>query len=99
MTADSDSRGEIPSRKVNAMSADKTKTNPNGGPAKASKAMEGSPQSESKPDSVNSGSTELSKPDTTPAKRGMGEGQKPVTQAYKDNWNAIFGNKLKTRKR
>jgi hypothetical protein len=24
-----------------------------------------------------------------------GEGQKPVTQAYKDNWNAIFGKKKK----
>lgn len=24
-----------------------------------------------------------------------GEGQKPVSQAYKDNWNAIFGNKAK----
>jgi hypothetical protein len=23
----------------------------------------------------------------------MGEGQKPVSQAYKDNWNAIFGKK------
>jgi hypothetical protein len=26
-----------------------------------------------------------------------GEGQKPVSQAYKDNWNAIFGNKAKTK--
>ena len=24
-----------------------------------------------------------------------GEGQKPVTQAYKDNWNAIYGKKAK----
>jgi hypothetical protein len=24
---------------------------------------------------------------------GRGEGQKAVTQAYKDNWNAIFGKK------
>ena len=24
-----------------------------------------------------------------------GEGQKPVTQAYKDNWNAIYGKKKK----
>ena len=24
-----------------------------------------------------------------------GEGQKPVTQAYKDNWNAIFAKKKK----
>jgi hypothetical protein len=26
-----------------------------------------------------------------------GEGQKPVTQAYKDNWNAIFATKKKKR--
>ena len=27
-----------------------------------------------------------------PKNYSRGEGQKPVTQAYKDNWNAIFGN-------
>ncbi len=26
-----------------------------------------------------------------------GEGQKPVTRAYKDNWNAIYGKKKKKR--
>jgi hypothetical protein len=34
-------------------------------------------------------------PDAAPSKKGMGEGQKPVTQAYKDNWNAIFAKKKK----
>jgi hypothetical protein len=33
--------------------------------------------------------------ESAPSKKGMGEGQKPVTQAYKDNWNAIFGKKKK----
>lgn len=41
--------------------------------------------------------TEVAKPDAAPSKKGMGEGQKPVTQAYKDNWNAIFGTKKKKR--
>jgi hypothetical protein len=49
---------------------------------------------------------EKSTPDATPAKAegsesagavpknySRGEGQKPVTQAYKDNWNLIFGKK------
>ena len=36
-----------------------------------------------------------SKPDAAPKKQGMGEGQKAVTQAYKDNWNDIFGKKKK----
>jgi hypothetical protein len=36
---------------------------------------------------------EAAKADAAPANKGMGEGQKPVSQAYKDNWNAIFGKK------
>lgn len=28
----------------------------------------------------------------------IGEGQKAVTQAYKDNWNAIFGEKKKKKR-
>ncbi len=32
-----------------------------------------------------------------PKSYSRGEGQKPVTQAYKDNWNAIFGTKKKKR--
>ena len=36
-----------------------------------------------------------SKPDASPKRQGMGEGQKPVSKAYKDNWNDIFGKKKK----
>jgi hypothetical protein len=36
---------------------------------------------------------EAATPDAAPSRKGMGEGQKPVTQAYKDNWNAIFAEK------
>jgi hypothetical protein len=32
-----------------------------------------------------------------PASYSRGEGQKPVTKAYKDNWNAIYGKKKKKR--
>jgi hypothetical protein len=35
------------------------------------------------------------KSDAAPKKQGMGEGQKPVSKAYKDNWNDIFGKKKK----
>jgi hypothetical protein len=34
-----------------------------------------------------------------PANYSRGEGQKPVTAAYKENWNAIFGKKSKKKKR
>jgi hypothetical protein len=39
--------------------------------------------------------TTESKPDAAPKRQGMGEGQKPVSKAYKDNWNDIFGKKKK----
>ncbi len=33
----------------------------------------------------------------SPSGYSRGEGQKPVSQAYKDNWNAIYGRKKKKR--
>jgi hypothetical protein len=36
-----------------------------------------------------------SKPDVKPKKQDMGEGQKAVSKAYKDNWNDIFAKKKK----
>jgi hypothetical protein len=33
--------------------------------------------------------------DAAPSGYSRGEGQKPVTKAYKDNWNAIFAKKKK----
>ena len=43
--------------------------------------------------------TESSEPAAAPKSYSRGEGQKPVSQAYKDNWNAIFGKKSKKKKR
>ena len=34
-----------------------------------------------------------------PSNYSRGEGQKPVTAAYKENWNAIFGKKKATKKK
>jgi hypothetical protein len=49
-------------------------------------------KSEAKPE----GKAEASeKTADAPAGYSRGEGQKPVTQAYKDNWNAIYGKKKK----
>ena len=33
--------------------------------------------------------------DAPPSNYSRGEGQKPVSKAYKDNWNAIFAKKKK----
>jgi hypothetical protein len=95
------------------MSADdkKTKTTaPKKQPAAESKTAEAAPKSDgaksegaksegAKSEGVKSegAKTEAATPDAAPSRKGMGEGQKPVTQAYKDNWNAIFGKKKKKR--
>ena len=42
---------------------------------------------------------EATKADAAPANYSRGEGQKPVSQAYKDNWNAIFAKKAKKKKK
>jgi len=68
------------------MSVDKAKGTPPKNPIAETKTVEVKPES--------SAETE-SKPDATPKKQGMGEGQKPVSKAYKDNWNDIFGKKKK----
>jgi hypothetical protein len=57
-------------------------------PVTESKVVEAASKAETSP------KTEA-KPDAAPKKQGMGEGQKPVSQAYKDNWNAIFAKKKK----
>ena len=49
-------------------------------------------KTENKPDSP---SKTESSPDAPASKQGMGEGQKAVSKAYKDNWNDIFAKKKK----
>jgi len=66
------------------------------------KSAKKEPAAESK---IAGSKTEAVKPETVkaeggeaaaaPSNKGMGEGQKPVSQAYKDNWNAIFAKKKK----
>ena len=73
------------------MSVDKSKDSAPKKPVVESKVVE-SKVVETKAEA--SAQTE-SKPDATPKRQGMGEGQKPVSKAYKDNWNDIFGKKKK----
>jgi hypothetical protein len=75
------------------MAADEKTTSPKKEPAKKepeSKPAEAAPKAE-KADAA----PKAEKADAAPKRQGMGEGQKAVTQAYKDNWNAIFGKKKK----
>jgi translation initiation factor IF-2 len=73
------------------MAADEKKTSPKKEPA--SKPAEAAPKVEAAPKA--DAAPKAEKADAAPKRQGMGEGQKPVTQAYKDNWNAIFGKKKK----
>jgi hypothetical protein len=66
------------------MSADKVKDTSPKKPIADNKSVEAKPESPTKTES---------KPDAAPKKQGMGEGQKAVSKAYKDNWSDIFGKK------
>jgi hypothetical protein len=68
------------------MSVDKAKDTSPKKTITENKIVEAKPESSTKTEN---------KPDATPKKQGMGEGQKPVSKAYKDNWNNIFGKKEK----
>ena len=68
------------------MSVDKAKDTSPKKPITENKTVEAKPESSTKTEH---------KPDATPKKQGMGEGQKAVSKAYKDNWNEIFGKKKK----
>ena len=68
------------------MSVDKVKDTSPKKPSAENKIVEAKPESPTKTES---------KPDAAPKKQGMGEGQKAVSKAYKDNWNDIFGKKKK----
>lgn len=66
---------------------------------------ETAPKSETPAKKESTSSAEPSKPsgaDTAaekPSNYSRGEGQKPVSKAYRDNWNVIFGNKSAKKKR
>jgi hypothetical protein len=76
----------------------KVKTTPE---AKATPA----PKKEAPAESKSAATAEPAKSDSaetavaSPASYSRGEGQKPVTKAYKDNWNAIFAKKDSPRKK
>ena len=68
------------------MSVEKAKDTSPKKPMTENKIVEAKPESSTKTEN---------KRDAMPKKQGMGEGQKPVSKAYKDNWNDIFRKKKK----
>jgi hypothetical protein len=73
----------------------KTKTSPAPKPEAAPAAKnEATPAAKSStPEAAPAKTDGGEKTSGAPANYSRGEGQKPVTQAYKDNWNLIYGKK------
>jgi hypothetical protein len=63
--------------------------------ATTKKKDEGQQKDKSKTDADLSKAEGSEKTADTPSGYSRGEGQKPVSKAYKDNWNAIYAKKKK----
>ena len=63
--------------------------------AAAKKKDEGQPKDKSTSDADQSKTEGGEKAADSPSGYSRGEGQKPVSKAYKENWNAIFAKKKK----
>ena len=101
LTRDGYAIGQSTLGKTMATDDKKTSSTPkNGGVEKtavAAKKDEGQPKDKTTPDADRSKAESGDKTAGSPAGYSRGEGQKPVSKAYRDNWNAIFGNKKKKR--
>lgn len=63
--------------------------------AATTKAVEGQPKDKSTSGADLSKAEGGEKAVDSPSSYSRGEGQKPVSKAYKDNWNAIYAKKKK----
>ncbi|MGC1972357.1 MAG: hypothetical protein WA712_13660 [Pseudolabrys sp.] len=63
--------------------------------AAAKKKDEGQPRNKITSDADLSNAEGSEKASDSPSGYSRGEGQKPVSKAYKDNWNAIYAKKKK----
>jgi hypothetical protein len=65
----------------------------------AAKKDEGRPKDKTTPDADRSKAESGEKAASSPSDYSRGEGQKPVSKAYRDNWNAIYAKKEKKKRR
>ncbi|MFN0044423.1 MAG: hypothetical protein ACKVSF_14565 [Alphaproteobacteria bacterium] len=75
------------------MASDEKKIKNNPAPETAAAATTAPVKSEKAAEAVPSKAESGEKADAAPAGYSRGEGQKPISKAYKDNWDAIFGKK------
>jgi hypothetical protein len=85
-------KNEGPAKKKSTSDASPSDASPSGASPSDASPSDASP-SDASPSKAEGGETAAA----TPANYSRGEGQKPVTKAYKDNWNAIFAKKKKKR--
>jgi hypothetical protein len=64
----------------------------------AAKKDEGQPKDKSTRDADRSKAESGEKAAGSPSDYSRGEGQKPVSNAYRDNWNAIYARKKKKKR-
>jgi hypothetical protein len=83
-------------KKAKTSAAPKTEAAPKK-EAPAKKKDEGPAKDKSVPAAEPAKAESSEKTADAPANYSRGEGQKAVTQAYKDNWNAIYAKKKKKR--
>ena len=77
----------------------KTKTVPAPKPETAAAKKDESAAKSKSPPAADAPKAESSEKTADPSSGySRGEGQKPVSQAYKDNWNAIYGKKKKKKR-
>jgi hypothetical protein len=62
------------------------------------KKDDGQPENKSAPDPHPAKAESGEKGAESPAGYSRGEGQKPVSKAYKDNWNAIYARKKRKKR-
>lgn len=81
------------------MASEDKKTKPSPAPkTEAAPKKEAAPADKSTASATPSKAEGGEKAAAAPVSYSRGEGQKPVTQAYKDNWNAIFAKKKKKKR-
>ncbi len=92
MAGDSKKTKTTPAAKTEATPAAKSEAAP-AAKSEAPAAKSEASAAKGTPDTAPAKTDGGEKAGAAPASYSRGEGQKPVTQAYKDNWNAIFAKK------
>jgi len=102
MTSDNKKAKADPAPKSEAPAKDKSTPgeaiSKTGGGAPEAAVSKTESKTESKAESKAESKTEGPAPAAAPSNYSRGEGQKPVSAAYKENWNAIFAKKSATKK-